>query len=407
MKLPTFRFRQKIDRTAIRDPYDETRRRMRQSDLSIPSGRTVAITAGSRGITDLVPITLAVVDHFKEIGLRPFIVPAMGSHAGGTAEGQRQLLVDYGLTETVLGCPIRSSVETVRLGELEIETEQGPLSCPIYFDRIARDADHLFLVNRIKSHTRFSGPIESGLLKMLMIGLGNPDGAAAYHRAVADDRFPVVIRQVADFLLRELPVLGGLGIVENAEGKSAMIRALPAAEMAGEEEKLLLLAKKLMPRLPFEELDLLFIRQIGKNISGTGLDSNVVGRKFDDHKAVAGEKPVVRLIAVCGLTPETKGNANGIGMAEFCLRSVLGQVDWEKTRLNAITANHVSAAMVPLDYETEEEILEAAWHTLGRPDPSAFRVAWIRDTLHLEEIVASESLRTIISARDDCEILYY
>ncbi len=388
MQLFTFRFRQTLDKTRIADPYDETRREMRRLSLPVRPGQTVAVTAGSRGISDLVPITRAVVEHFRELGLKPFIVPAMGSHAGGTAESQQRLLLDHGLTESVLDCPIRSSTETVLLGKLD------EIDCPVHFDRTAYEADHVFLVNRIKSHTRFSGPIESGLLKMLMIGLGNADGASAYHRAVSDDRFPVVIRRVADFLMRQISVLGGLGIVENGEGKAAVVRALHASEIPSEEERLLSLSKRLTPRLPFAEIDLLLIERIGKNISGTGFDPNVVGRKFDDHKAVQGETPLVRCIAVLGLTPETSGNANGIGMAEFCLTSVLREVDWMKTRFNAITANHVSAAMCPLDYETETEIIDAAWRTLGRPDPATFRVLRIRDTLHLEEMVASEALRS-------------
>lgn len=397
MELNTFRFHQQLDKRSIADPYAETRLEMRQLRFSVRKGQTVAVTASSRGIGNIVPIMRGVVDHFRESGLEPFIVPAMGSHAGGTAESQRQLLYDYGLTESVLGCPIRSSMETVVLGELRIDSDDvGYSDCiPVHFDRITSEADHVFLVNRIKSHTRFTGTIESGLLKMLMIGLGNAEGAGIYHRAISNDRFSAVIRRVADFLMQKISLLGGLGIVENGEGQTALLKALPATNLLTGEEKLLLLAKTLMPRLPFQEIDLLFIGQIGKNISGTGFDSNIVGRKFDDHKAVRNrnEKPIVHCIAVLGLTPETAGNANGIGMAEFCLSSVLQEIDWQKTRLNAITANHVSAAMIPLDYPTEAEIIDAAWQSLGRPKPENFRVVWIRDTLHLETITASEALR--------------
>ncbi len=397
--IPTFSFRQPVVRLRVDDPYAETRREMRRLAFPVQSGQTVAVTASSRGIADLLPVTRAVVDHFKELGLVPGVVPAMGSHAGGTAESQRKLLIDAGLTETVLGCPILSTTETVRLSELAVQTNSGTISCPVHFDRFAFEADHVFLVNRVKSHTRFSGPIESGLLKMLMIGLGNPEGASAYHRAVSDDRFSVVIRQVADFLCKKISVLGGLGIVENGEGKTGLLRAAGISDLVAEEEKMLVTAKNWTPRLPFDDLDLLFVRKIGKNISGTGMDSNVIGRKHDDHKAVTAEEPNIRCIAVCGLTEETGGNANGIGMAEFCLGSVLRKIDWRKTRFNAMTANHVSAAMVPLDFETETEIIEAAWLTLGRPDPAAMRIAWIEDTLHLEEITAGESLRAEIVAR--------
>ena len=258
MQLQTFRFRQPVDKTVLSDPYAETRREMRNLRLSVEPGQTIAVTASSRGIFDIVPIIRAVVDHFKERGLEPFLVPAMGSHAGGTAESQRQLLFDYGLTEITLGCPIRSSMETVCLGRLE------EIDCPVFFDRIASEADHIFLVNRIKSHTRFTGPLESGLLKMLMIGLGNPVGASHYHRAIADDRFSAVIRLVADFVMEKRSVLGGLGIVENAEGRTAKVRAVATGNLAVEEEKLLVLAKQLSPRLPFDEIDLLIIERIGQ-----------------------------------------------------------------------------------------------------------------------------------------------
>jgi hypothetical protein len=395
MNLNTFQFHYRFDQQSIADPYTKTRLEMQRLCLSVRKGQTVAVTASSRGIRNIVPIMRGVVDYFRESGLEPFIVPAMGSHAGGTAESQRQLLLDYGLTESVLGCPIRSSMETMILGELPIGSADTVYSdhIPVHFDRTAFEADHVFLVNRIKSHTRFTGSIESGLLKMLMIGLGNSEGAGIYHRAISNDRFSAVIRQVAEFLIQKISLLGGLGIVENAEGQTAVLKIIPISDIVAEEEKLLRLAKTLMPRLPFREIDLLLIEQIGKNISGTGFDSNIVGRKFDDHKAVQGEKPIVHCIAVLGLTPETGGNANGIGMAEFCLTSVLREIDWQKTRMNAITANHVSAAMIPLDYQTEEEIINAAWQTLGRPDPKNFRVAWIRDTLHLETISVSEALR--------------
>ena len=394
MNIPfkTFRIRQQLDKTAIADPYTETRREM---DLlpckGVRQGQSVAVTASSRGITDIVPITKAVVDHFTKRGLRPFIVPAMGSHAGGTAESQKKLLDDCGLTAETLGCPIHSGTETIILGELQVGDGSCCL-CPIHLDRFVFEADHVFLVNRIKSHTRFTGPIESGLLKMLMIGLGNPVGASLYHRAIADDRFSDVIRQVADFVMEKRSVLGGLGIVENAVGRTAKVQAVAAENLAAAEEKLLILAKQLTPRLPFDEIDLLMIERIGKNISGTGFDTNVVGRKFNDHRAVRGEKPVVHRIAVLGLTPETHGNATGIGIAEFCLSSLLQEIDIAATRLNSITADHVSAAMIPLDYETEAEIVDAARHSLGSPEPSSFRVLRIRDTQHLEEMIASEAL---------------
>ncbi|MGL4595285.1 MAG: lactate racemase domain-containing protein [Thermoguttaceae bacterium] len=397
--IPRLLVKQPIDSTHLDDSYTETRREMERLSLSCFRGDSVAITASSRGITDIVPITRGVIDHFRDSGLVPFLVPAMGSHAGGTAESQMQLLCDLGLTESQIGCSIRSSVETIQLGELVLPREIGSfgknndVSVPIHFDRIASEADHVFLVNRIKSHTRFSGPIESGLLKILVIGLGNAKGASQYHSILSDDHFSSQIMALATFLMQKVHVLGGVGIVENALGKTMCVRAMSSENIVQEEQKLLQIAKENMVKLPFEQVDLLFIGQIGKNISGTGFDTNVVGRKFNDHKAVGNEKPNIARIAVCGLTSETHGNANGIGMAEFCLRSLLAQVDWKLTRLNAMTANHVSAAMIPLDYETENDIIQAAWESLGCPDPLSLRIVWIRDTLHLEEMIISESLR--------------
>lgn len=404
MKLKTFRFRQPVDKTTIADPYSAARDELARLRFPVEKGQTIAITGSSRGISNIVPITRAVVEHFKQIGAEPFLVPAMGSHAGGNAGSQRQTLLDYGLTEEDAGCTIRSSMDTVHLGDLSYPTFYEPVSCPVHFDRIAFEADHVFLLNRVKSHTRFVAPIESGLCKILTIGLGNANGASVYHRAIADCGFQTFITQTVSYLISKMSVLGGLGIIENGEGKTACLKAICADDLLDEEQKLHRLSRRLTPRLPFDEIDLLFVRNIGKNISGTGMDTNVIGRKHDDHKAVDRERPRIHCIAVLGLTPETAGNANGIGMAEFCLSDVLSKVNWPITRFNAMTANHVSAAMVPLDYETEEEILYAVWHTLGKPEPDSLRVVWIEDTQHLEEITAAESLRSEV-VRQGFEVL--
>ncbi len=386
-----FRVRQRWETACIEDIAVEVRERLDSLFRSnpLPPGKTVAITAGSRGIRNIDTITKAVVDFFSEHGLKPFLVPAMGSHGGATARGQVELLAQYGITEEAVGCPIRSSMETVILGKYEA----GPaMDVPVHFDRHAAEADYVFLVNRIKPHTRFTGAIESGLSKMLVIGLGKETGASLFHRAVSASSFDETILRVASLIRKKINLLGGLGIVENALDQTAILRATPPYEIEKTDEELLVLARERMPRLPFEEIDLLFIDRIGKNISGTGMDSNVVGRKFDDHKAMPGEKPVVRCIAVRGLTPETGGNANGIGMAEFCLGSVLKAMDIQETRINAIAANHVSAAMMPLDYDTDEDILDAARRTLGFESADAMKILRIRDTLHLETLLCSESL---------------
>jgi len=325
-------------------------------------------------------------------------VPAMGSHGGGTAEGQRQVIESYGITEEAVGCPIRSSMETV----VVCQTKED---LPVHFDRLAYEADHVLVVNRIKPHTRFVGPIESGLMKMLLIGLGKCQGAQVYHRAIQQYSFAQIIHSVADAVFAKCHILAGLGIVENAYDQTALLEAIAPADFETREKALLVQAKAWMARLPFGEADLLLIDRIGKNISGTGLDTNVVGRKFDDHKAVEGETPKVRTIAVRGLTPETHGNAIGLGIAEFCKSQILGEMDVEATRLNAITANHATAAMLPLDYPTDREIVEAAVRAAGRTDPAEAKILWIPNTLKIAEVECSAAYLDEAQTRDDLTIL--
>jgi hypothetical protein len=394
-----FRIRQTFRDERIDDIPAEVERQLGRLDLAqrVAPGQSVAITAGSRGIANIAAILRSAVDHFRNLQAEPFLVPAMGSHGGGTAEGQREVLASYEITEQSMGCPIRSSMETVIVGQ----TDEG---FPVHFDRHAFEADHVVVCNRVKPHTRFAGPIESGLMKMMLIGLGKKNGAEVYHRAICDYSFARIIRSVVDNVFARCSILAGLAIIENAYDKTARIEAVLPEEFESREAQLLAMAKDNMARLPFDKVDLLLIDRIGKNISGTGLDTNVVGRKFDDHKAVEGETPKVRLIAVRGLTPESHGNAVGMGIAEFCKSRMLGETDLKATRLNAITAEHASAAMAPLDYETDREILEAA---LPTSDDEALqsRLLWIGNTLHLDEVECSEAYWEEAQGREDLEIL--
>ena len=385
-----FQIKQTFNTLVISDVVAETRRQMASLRLPDGRGKFVAITAGSRGIHGIAAITKTIVDYFKELDYRPFIVPAMGSHGGATSSGQLAVLEKCGITKISMGCEIRSSLETVVLGVYE---RKNAVPIEIHFDKIASEADGVFLANRIKPHTRFSGPIESGLSKMLMIGLGKAVGASVYHRAFYETGFDTAVRTIGKIIQSRVNILGGIGIVENAEGSTAIIRAAVSDKLIETDERLLVSAKKLLPMIPFDEIDLLFVDRIGKDISGTGMDTNVIGRKFDDHKAVSGERPNIRCIAVRGLTPQTAGNANGIGIAEFCLSSVLREIDVEKTRINAIAANHVSAAMIPLDYPTDFDIMFAACQTLGQIPLEELRIVWITDTAHLETIRCSQSLK--------------
>jgi hypothetical protein len=297
-----------------------------------------------------------------------------------------------------VGCPIRAGMETV----VVCHTPEG---LPVHFDRCAYQADHVVVCNRVKPHTRFVGEIESGLMKMLLIGLGKCAGAEIYHRAIEDYPFGQIVRSVGEEVIRKCRILAGVGIVENAYDETARIAAVAPEEFEAREKELLLLARQWMARLPFPQVDLLVIDEIGKDISGTGLDTNVVGRKFDDHKAVDGEIPKVKRIALRGLTAATHGNAVGLGIAEFCRTRLVRAMDIAATRLNAIVANHLSAAMLPLDYETDREILEIALGTVGLVEPRDAKLLWIRNTLDLREVECSAAYLGEAKGRDDLEIL--
>jgi hypothetical protein len=364
----------------------------------VRAGQSVAITAGSRGIANIHRIIKAAADHLGALGAKPFIVPAMGSHGGGTAEGQRRLIESYGITEAFCGCPIRSSLETV----VVCRTPEG---FPVHFDRLAYEADHVLVCARVKPHTGFVGPVESGLMKMLLIGLGKHEGAKTYHRAIHDYSFPQIVESVGRRVLESCRILAGLAIVENGYDQTARIAAVAPQEFHQREQELLKLARRLMARLPFDFVHLLIVDQIGKDISGTGMDSNVVGRRSNDHKAAEGEKPQVRRIAVRGLTEATHGNACGIGIAEFCLSRVLEQADIQATRINCLTAGHVSGGMLPFDFPTDRALLDAALPTIGLAPPHEAKVLWIRNTLDLVEVECSAAYLDEARGRSDLDVL--
>jgi hypothetical protein len=292
-----FRVRQSFDAARVHDVAQTTRDELARLALHerIRPGQSVAITAGSRGITNIAVILRAAVGHFQSLGAEPFLVPAMGSHGGATAAGQLEVLASLGVTPEYCGCPIRSSMETVAA----CQTAEG---FPVYFDRHAFEADHVLVCGRIKPHTDFAGEIESGLMKMMLIGLGKHDGAKIYHRAIQDYSFDQIVRSVAQRVLAQCRIVAGLAIVENGYDETARIAALEPATIVEREKELLVLAKRLLPRLPFPRIDLLLIDRIGKDISGTGMDTNVVGRKFNEHEALEDEWPKARRIAVRDLS---------------------------------------------------------------------------------------------------------
>ena len=401
MQFPQMlRVRQKFNNPRVTDIPGEVETQLRSLALGqkVRPGQTVAITVGSRGIANIDQITKAIVQHFRSLGAVPFIVPAMGSHGGGTAEGQRAIVEGYGITESSMGCEIRASMETVIV-------DQTPQGVPVHFDKHAFGADHVVVAGRVKPHTNFVGEIESGLHKMMLIGLGKHNGAKIYHRAITDYNWYDIVTSVGERVLKKCKVICGVGIVENAFDETALIAAVPPETFLQREKELLVLAKQWMPRLPFDDVHLLIIDEIGKNISGTGMDTNVIGRKYNDHKATERDQTRVRTIFVRSLTKATKGNATGIGMAEFTNRRTAEAVDRKITAINAITGGHAPAAAIPIWYDTDREVLENAFPTIGLPEPPEARVIQISNTLHLAEVLVSTAYRPELERRSDLEIL--
>lgn len=395
-----FRLQQNFEAPRVEDVEAEVRKQLATLNLGkkIQPGQTVAITAGSRGIANIAKIIKATVAHFRELGAAPFIVPAMGSHGGGTAEGQRAILEGYGITPDYVGAEIRSSMETVIVAHT-------PHGVPVHFDKHAFEADHVLVCGRIKPHTGFVGEIESGLHKMMLIGLGKHEGAKIYHRAIMDFSFLEIIRAVADEVLERCNVIAGLGIVENAYDETGLIAAVAPQHFFEREKELLITAKNWMPRLPFEKADLLIIDQIGKDISGSGMDTNVVGRKYNDHAATERDSVAVKRIFVRGLTEATHGNACGLGMAEFTNQRTIDSVDLEITRINTVTGGHPTGGMLPIARETDQLVLEDALATIGLTPPEKARIIHISDTLHLKEVLVSAVYQEQFAGREDLEVL--
>ena len=354
---------------------------------------TVAIGVGSRGVANIPAVTRATVAWFKSKGAVPFVVPCMGSHGGATDEGQIKVLAELGVTEDSAGCPIRSSMEVVQLGTLDN-------GLPVYMDKHAWNADNVFVINRIKAHTSFSGPNESGLLKMMTIGLGKQKGADAAH-TYGNAAFKTIMPAMARMAIeKKRGFLGGLALIENERDHTFRIECLPADVLAERDAELLQYAKTRMPSLPLDQVDLLIIDRLGKNISGSGMDTNVTGRHASSAKS--GGPDVSRLV-VLRLTPETKGNASGLGMADIIPRSLADAINFEYTYANAITSTNLAYVRLPMILETEEDAIRCGIKTcLG--NPMAPRIAYIRDTLSVEKLLVSQALAEDLQHHNRCTV---
>ena len=400
MLLPRmYRIRQTFERPIVKEIGQTVQSELRRLSLEkrVKPGQRVAITAGSRGVANMAAILKATVDHLKSLGARPFIFPAMGSHGGATAEGQVALLAHYQITESEMGVPILASMETVEIGR----TEDG---VPVFIDKHASEADHIVVVNRIKPHTKFKAPIESGLMKMMAIGMGKQKGADYYHKAALHYTFFKMIVDAGREVLKKAPVLCGLGILENGYDETAKIVALRPEEIETEEQNLLTEAKRMMPRLPFHEIDLLIVDEIGKDISGVGIDPNVTGRNRD-LLGVFPHPTNVKRIFVRDLTENSNGNATGIGLVDITTQRLVNKIDYRATYMNAITGISLEKAAVPMHFATDQEAIEVALGSIGLTPPEKSRIVRIKNTLHLDEVEVSEVYGQEVRQRPDLEIL--
>lgn len=361
----------------------------------VQPGQTIAIGCGSRGINRIVPVVAAVVQALQACGARPFLFPAMGSHGAATAEGQRRVLEEYGLTEAVVGCPIKSTLETETLGTLEDGTT-------VHCDRYAAEADGIVLVNRIKPHTNFHGPVESGIVKMMCIGMGKLRGAEALHRH-GFGAFDRLLPRTARFIMSRLPFLFGLGLVENACHETALLEIIPADRLIEREEILLGRARELMGRLLFDRLDVLVIDEIGKNISGSGFDPNISGR---NSRFIPWSGPEINKIVLLDLTEESHGNAVGLGHADIITARLYDKVDLEATYTNAVTASYLDGASIPVIMNSDREAIRLAVRTVVPGcEPEACRLVRIKNTNELTDILVSKSLLEEVERHPDMELV--
>ena len=396
-----FPVRQNFQKHAINDIPAAIAETVEQSPLSeIKTGQRVAIAVGSRGIANLGTIISTVVQLVSDRGGRPVIVPAMGSHGGATSEGQKAVLASYGISSDQMGCPVDASMETVLVGT----TSDG---VDVHFDRVASEADHVVVVNRVKPHTRLAGKYESGLVKMLMIGLGKHRGAYLYHQVFPDydHRLELLAPEIVSMIVQQVPIIAGIAIVEDAFENTSHIEAIAASEFLSREPELLEMARNRMPRLPFDHADLLIVDQIGKEISGCGMDTNVIGRKTNDRSAAPDEFPKIRQIYVRSLTEKTAGNGCGVGIADYGHRKVVNALNEEVTRINCVTSAHVTAGAIPITFDSDQEVLDAVVSQTQATRRADLNWLWIRDTLQLSELACSRSYWEAAIQRADLELL--
>jgi hypothetical protein len=393
------KIRQQLDGSVVPDIALAVKTEFGKSRLSseIKPGSKIAITAGSRGITDIVAIISSLVREVKSRGGDPFIVPAMGSHGGATAEGQLQILSDYGIKEDIVGCPIISSMEVIKVGE----TKSG---IPVLLDRNACRSDHIIVLNRVKSHTEFHGQIESGLMKMIVIGLGKHEGTIIAHRFAVKYGYERTITEIGLSAVEKAPIALGMAIIENGYGKTTQITAVEPENFLETEKKLLFIARNKTPKIPFDKFDVLIVDECGKEISGTGMDTKVLGRIMNIYEEELNHPKITRVV-LRDLTEKTHGNAIGIGLADFVTRKVVEKIDYRATYINSITAITPEKARLPLICENDKEAVDFAITTAGPVDFESVKIVWINHTSRLDEMWISKGLLNEATEKENLKVI--
>ncbi|MDS0220553.1 DUF362 domain-containing protein [Haloarcula sp. S1AR25-5A] len=387
--LPGFaRVQYEPETTALGEPAVAARTELDRLDFEgLDPGATVAVAVGSRGIHRIDDIAEAVVEAIRDRGFEPVVVPAMGSHGGATPAGQREVLESLGITDSRLGADIDARMDTDQVGAVTV----GDTELPVHVSTAAREADAVVVVNRVKPHTNYSGSIESGLTKMAVVGLGKQHGAKAFHSTAIKEGYVETLEAALPVVEDALSLVGGIALVENFHEETAHVEAIPAGSFTDREPALLERAYDEMATLPVDDIDLLVVDELGKDISGAGMDTNVIGR-YRVLNAPDPDEPTIKLLYARGLTEATTGNGNGIGLADITRRAAVDQLHLQKTYANALTSGSTAKAKLPLVAPDDEFAIRSALSALGGYDPDTVRIVWIRNTQDLSSLHVSDAL---------------
>ena len=385
-----YRVKLALPSMALPDPAKDLAEQLSLSldQSGIRPGQTVALGIGSRGINAIADLAAQICRSIKDKGACPVIIPAMGSHGSATPEGQEKTLAKLGITQETCKAQIASQMDALKVGSVFDDV-------PVYFSKKAMEADHSICINRIKPHTKFKGDVESGLYKMLVVGMGKHTGALTYHNFALKYGFHSLLKAMGDTIIEQTNLCLGIGVVEDAYDRVMKIEVMPAAQISNREPDLLALAKSNFPHLPYKELDLLAVRQIGKEISGSGMDPNVTGRTSDLMEDDFSQSLYAKRLVILDLSPNTAGNAIGLGNADIITEKVFAGMDYQATLMNALTSISLKKAAIPVRLPSEEKALQAGFQTIGPIAPEKVKAVIIRDTMHTTDFFISEGLKPL------------